>query len=176
MRDSGFVDILLRALGFLLIQILLLSNVIFFEAAQIWLYVGLLVTLPLSISRVQVLFFALLYGLIMDLFYNTLGLHMACTVLIAFLQPVVLKLFLESAPSSATGEGEYITVKTNGLVWFLLYAGTLFLIHHFTYYIIDAAGFNWFGYTVKKIILSTIFSLFTFLIAVYLFYPSGSKR
>ncbi len=176
MRESGLLDILIRGFVFLLIQVLLLSNVVFFGAAQIWVYVGLIVSMPLGTPRIQLLFIGLVYGFLIDVFFNTLGLHMASSVLLAFLQPIILKLFLDKAPSSAASEAEYITVRTNGLIWFLSYAGLLFFIHHSTYYFIDAAGFNWLGFTMKKIVLSTVFSVVTFLIAIYLFYPSGSKR
>ena len=176
MRESGLIDILFRGFVFLLIQVLLLSGVVFFGTAQIWIYVGLIITIPLGTPRIQLMIIGLIYGFFVDLFFNTLGLHMASTVLIAFLQPIILKLFLDRAPSSAASEAEYITVKTNGLIWFLSYAGLMFFIHHFTYYLIDAAGFNWFAFTIKKIVFSTFLSVITFLIAIYLFYPSGSKR
>ena len=176
MRDGGILEVILKGGLYLLIQFFLLSEVTLFGTAQAWIYIALIITLPANISKIQLLFIALFYGIIVDVFNNTLGMHTACAVLIAFCKPFFLKVFASQTPSSTNTDSETLTIRTNGLSWFLMYAGSLVLIYHIAFYLIDTTGFSWFGFTVKKVLLSTMFTLTVMVILQYILYPSRSKR
>ena len=176
MKDSGLLEVFFKGFVYLLIQFFVLDEIILFEAAQAWIYIALIIILPASTSRIQLLFIAFFYGFAVDIFNNTLGMHAACAVLVAFAKPVFLKIFAAQTPSSTNTETETITIRTNGLSWFLMYTASLVFIYQIAYYMLDASGFSWFGFTIKKIFLSTIFTLVVMVILQYIIYPSRSKR
>ena len=176
MKSGGILEIVLKGLMYLLIQFFLLNEITLFGAAQAWVYIAVIITMPANIPRIQLLLIALVYGLLIDVFNNTLGMHAACAVLVAFSKEFFLKLYASQLPSSNNSDGETLTVRTNGLSWFLMYAGSLVFIYQTTFYLIDAAGFSWLIFTVKKIILSTLFTLTVMVILQYIIYPSHTKR
>ncbi len=176
MKNNSIIEAGIKGVIYLVIQFFLLSNVTLFGAAQAWLYIALLITLPTSVSKIQLLFIAFGLGLLVDVFSNTLGMHAACAVLVAFSKPFFLNMFASQVPSSTNTETETLTIRTNGLSWFVMYAGALVFIYNLAFYFIDASGFSWFGFTVKKIILSTLFSLISIVILQYIIYPVRSKR
>jgi len=176
MKSSGITDVLIKGVIYLLIQFLLLNNITLFGAAQAWVYIALIINLPTNFSKTQGLVIAFCLGIVVDIFSNTLGMHTASAVLIAFLKPTVFNIFSSQISSSNNSEAEPLTIRTHGLSWFLMFAGSLIFIYNIAYYFIDAAGFNWFGFTLKKIILSSFFTLFTVVILQYIVYPSRSKR
>ena len=176
MKDGGILEVVLKGGIYLLIQFFLLSDVTLFGAAQAWIYIAVIITLPANISRIQLLLIAFSYGLIVDVFSNTLGMHAACAVLVAFTKPFFLRVFASQIPSSSNTESETLTIRSNGISWFLMYAGSLVFIYHIAYYLIDASGFAWFAFTTKKIILSTFFTLIIMVILQYIIYPSRAKR
>ena len=177
MRDGGILEVLLKGFVYLLIQFFVLSEIPpLFGVAQAWFFIALIITLPANVPRIQLLFIAFFYGLIVDVFNNTLGMHAACTVLVAFLKPFFLKIFASQTPTSSNTDTETLTIRTNGLSWFLMYAGSLVFIYQFAFYFIDSTGFSWFGFTVQKIVLSTLFTLVVMVILQYAIYPSRSKR
>jgi hypothetical protein len=177
MKNGSIVEIVVKGFVYLLIQFFVLSEIPpLFGAAQAWIYIALIITLPANISKIQLLFIALFYGIIVDVFNDTLGMHAACAVLVAFSKPFFLKVFASQTPTSSNTDTETLTIRTNGLSWFLMYAGSLVFIYQFAFYFIDSTGFAWFGFTVKRIVLSTIFTLIVMVILQYIIYPSRSRK
>jgi len=176
MKNGGILEAVLKGVIYLLIQFFILDDITLFGAAKAWIYIAVIITLPANVPRIQLLFIALIYGLLVDIFNNTLGMHAACAVLIAFSKPFFLQVFASQTPSSTNTETETLTIRTNGLSWFLMYAGSLVLIYNIAFFCIDSAGFNWVLSTIKKIVLSTFFTLTVMIILQYIIYPSRSKR
>ena len=176
MKRGGILEIVLKGFIYLLIQFFLLNEITLFGAAQAWVYIAVIITMPANIPRIQLLLIALVYGLLIDVFNNTLGMHAACAVLVAFSKEFFLKLFASQLPSSNNSDGETLTIRTNGLSWFLMYAGSLVFIYQASFYLIDTAGFSWLLFTTKKIILSTLFTLTVMVILQYIIYPARTKR
>lgn len=86
------------------------------------------IVLPFETNRLVVLFSSFFLGVCIDYFYDSSGLHaFACTVL-GFARYYVLKYI---APREGYDEGVQPNVSDMGLEWFIRYAGTMILIHHF---------------------------------------------
>ena len=176
MKDNILVEILSKGFLYLFLQIILLSNVTLFGSGQVWVYPALIVTLPMAIPRIRLLFIAFAFGLIIDIFFNTLGIHTASLVFIAFLKQPLYGLFSSYMPSSSSTDSDILTIRSNGLSWFLLFGGTSIFIHHICFYMIDASGFSWFSYTIKRVVLSSLFSIISIVSLQYLIYPARSSR
>ena len=66
---------------FVLIQVLILNNIHFMRIATPFLYLYIILKLPVGESRSEQLFLAFLAGLLVDVFSNTPGMHaFACTL------------------------------------------------------------------------------------------------
>ena len=68
---------------YLALQILLVRNVVLFDYGFCFIYIACILLLPNEISRTWLMIIAFVTGLIVDTFYNTLGMHAAATVLMA---------------------------------------------------------------------------------------------
>jgi hypothetical protein len=160
-------DIILQFVNFFLFvaaQILLVRNFVLFDTAFCFIYVGFILLLPLEIGSVLMLFLAFCTGLLVDLFYDTTGIHAAASVLIAFLRPQIIRMI---TPRGGYEGSTSISVKAMGLDWFLPYAVTLIFIHHTALFLIEASNLSLFWHAAIKAVCSTLFTGTLLLILQY---------
>jgi rod shape-determining protein MreD len=112
--------------GLLLLQVLILNNVHIFGYATPFLYVYFILKLGSNTSRNELMLWAFLLGIAVDIFSDTPGMNAAATTLLAFLRPSLLHLF--------TPRDNLDTIvpsfKSIGVASFLKYAIVGVLIHH----------------------------------------------
>ena len=140
---------------YLLVQVLILNNVLFFKFVNPYLYILFIITLPSTVTREATLLTGFLMGLIIDMFSGTPGFNAFTTVLIAYIKPFFQKTF------GPREEHELLipSFKTYGVGMFLQYAGYLVLIHHFMFFLIEAGSISNFGSILIKTICSSIFTM-----------------
>jgi len=157
---------ILSTIFLLLIQILLLKNVqvglLDRYVVSIFVYPLIIITLPLNFPRSFLTTAAFVIGLIIDLFYDSPGVHTGALVLTAFIRSYVLNLI---EPRGGYGNDDTPSFSKYGVSWYLGYVATLLLIHIFTYFSLDAFTFVF----LVKIVLNTIasFSASYVLIVLY---------
>ncbi|SMG44245.1 rod shape-determining protein MreD [Marivirga sericea] len=167
--SNNFKQILIWIL-FVASQILFAQNFVLYNRAFCFVYVGFLLLLPLGISRNNILLLGFLTGFIIDVFYNSLGTHMAAMTLIAFLRPIWLNAI---TPRGGYENVESPAVKDLSLSWFLAYAMPLLFLHLAVVFFIEAGGFHMFFYVISKVFMSTLLTVFVLVILQYLFYSKG---
>jgi len=140
---------------YVLLQILITRNIVLFNYAFCFVYIGAILLLPTEMNRTFLLILGFLTGLVVDVFYNTLGLHAAATLLIAYLKPFWVDIQLEAR--GATDRVE-LTLSGLGLGTFLTYLLPLVLLHHATLFFIEMSHFGMLGYTLLRIGASTAFT------------------
>ncbi len=140
---------------YVLLQILITRNIVLFNYAFCFVYIGAILLLPTEVNRTFLLILGFLTGLVVDVFYNTLGLHAAATLLIAYLKPFWVDLQLEA--KGATDRVE-ISLSELGLGTFLTYLLPLVLLHHAALFFIEMSHFGMLGYTLLRIVASTAFT------------------
>lgn len=140
----------------LLLQVLILNNLYLSIYINPYVYILLILLLPIEISGWLLLTIAFFTGLSMDAFCNTMGMHAAATVFMAFLRKYFLQFI---APRDGYESGYSPHYGRLGLLWFIFYAGILTFIHHLTLFIIE--DFQWMNFfsIIIKTILSSILSL-----------------
>ena len=154
---------------FCLLQILIFKNAVLFDVSFCFVYLIFLLLLPVELPLVTGMVLGFITGLTIDVFYNSLGIHAAASVLFMFLRPFWLKIL---TPRSGYETSGLPTVKTFDLVWFILYAGPLILVHLLLVFFIETGGFQLIGLTLLKTVSSSVFSLVFIVSIQYLFYPS----
>ncbi|WP_040490712.1 hypothetical protein [Indibacter alkaliphilus] len=152
---------------YLLLQVLLLKNMVIFSSAFCFLYVLYILLLPIDIKSIPSMLIAFAMGLGVDLFYDTLGIHTASLVAVAFVRNPWLKVL---TPTGGYDEGLMPSMLNMGFGWFLTYSLPLFLFHHLLFFYIENLGTNLFFPVVQKIIYSAIFVFIMSIIVQLLFY------
>lgn len=162
------IDILRIVLRFLVlvsIQVLVLNNVQLGGYINPWLYVMFILTLPINTPRMLLLAVAMITGLTIDMFLNTMGMHASACLIIAYMRPGWLKMI---APRDGYDTESEPSIRKNGLKWFVAYASIMILVHHFFLFFIEVFRFSEFGSTLLRILLSSVVTLFLVLLTQYL--------
>ena len=89
------LSVFLWAVLLLLLQILVFNNINFPGAINPYLYVTFIFIFPLFKNRFIVLFFSFLYGLTLDFFTDTGGVHAFSLLFVAYLRLFFIKLFFK---------------------------------------------------------------------------------
>jgi hypothetical protein len=141
---------------YLLIQVMLLKNLVLFNTAFCFLYIAFILFLPTETNVVALMIIAFFTGFLVDVFYNSLGVHTSALVVMAYIRNYWL--------AAITPQGGYDanvapTLEANGAQWFLVYTIPLISLHHAILFVVEAGGFHRFGYTSLKIVFSVLFTL-----------------
>ena len=166
MRQSS-VPYLISFLLFLAAQIFLFDNMTLFGNAFCFVYVAFILFLPFNISSVVLIALAFAGGLAADLFYNTMGVNAAATVLLAFLRKPWLSLI---TPPGGYEDISAPMIGPLGFSWFVNYIFPLVFIHHLVLFQIESGHFLIGWFVVKKVIASTLFTSTVLILIQYLFY------
>jgi len=124
---------------YVLLQVLVLNEVLFSAYINPFLYVLLIISLPLKTPKWFLLSYAFLLGFSIDLFSGSLGFHSTATILIAFVKPFISKITI---PHNILGESDEITLKKVGTKSFITFSLFLILIHNSCLFIIEHLSFN----------------------------------
>lgn len=135
---------------------------------NIIIYPIVIMMLPLRTPNALILLIAFALGILLDLFYNSPGVHASATVLIAFIRPFVLS-WLE--PRGGYTVESSPTMREYGSSWFILYASILLFIHLFFLFSVQAFTFVYILEILLKTVMSFIVSMIFILIYMYLFNP-----
>ena len=112
---------------YVVLQVVVLNEVLFSAYINPFLYVILIISLPLKIPKWFLLIYAFLLGFFIDLFSGSLGFHSTATILIAFIKPFISKITI---PYNILGETDEITLKKVGNKAFITFSLFLILIHN----------------------------------------------
>lgn len=149
-----------------LVQVLILNQVQFSGFVNPYIYILFVMLLPLSTPRYGVLLSGFFIGLAIDIFSNSLGLHTAATVLVAYIRPYVLR-----AISGREDEmSDYPGLKQNKFTWFLYYTAIMVFMHHFVLFFLEIYTFSHFLTTLYRIVLSSLFSIFIIVLSQFLMF------
>ncbi|MDH5366563.1 MAG: Rod shape-determining protein MreD [Cyclobacteriaceae bacterium] len=118
-------------------------------------------------DRILILVIAFIIGLIIDMFYNSFGVHTSASVLLAF-----LRFYWGNIITPQGGYEINISpnLKTMGFQWFSTYFLPMLFVHHFTLFFTEAGGFFLFWFTLLKVIMSTFFTFLVILLIQILFF------
>lgn len=172
MNSFGLIHIA-RFVLFVALQILLLDNLVLFGTGFCFIYVAFLLFLPLGINRVWLLLLGFITGFTVDMFYDTVGIHAAASVLLAFLRPHVLNLL---TPRDGYDSSDSVNIHLMGWRWFLAYSFTLILLHHTAVFFLETINFQTVWYTAGKALFSTLFTATVTVILQLLFFSPKRAR
>ena len=109
-----------------LLQVLILNNVHIAGYATPFLYIYLILKFESDTPRNALMLWAFFLGLAVDIFSDTPGMNAAATVLLAFLRPAFLRLFVPRD----TLDTLVPAIRTMGILPILKYLVVSVLVHH----------------------------------------------
>jgi rod shape-determining protein MreD len=138
-----------------LIQVLIFNNIELGGFLNPYIYVLFILLLPFNTPRWLLLITAFALGLSVDIFSETLGMHTAATVFMAYLRPAVLTMF---SPREGYEAGQLPRIHYFGVQWFVQYTLVLVFAHHSLLFLTELFRFHDIFSVLLRIILSTLFS------------------
>lgn len=153
-------------------QVLIIQNINLTGYVILLPYILAIIILPFETHKLVVLFSAFVLGVCIDYFYDSSGLHASACTIMGFARYYVLKYI---APRDGYDAGVKPTVDDMGVEWFLRYAGTLVLIHHFFLFYLEIFRFSEFFQTLLRVILSSIGTLGLIYLIQFLFFSNNRR-
>lgn len=141
--------------GLVLLQVLILNNVNIAGYATPFLYIYLLVKFESDTPRNTLMLWAFFLGLAVDVFSDTPGMNAAAAVLLAFMRPLLLRLFVPRD----TLDVLVPAVHSMGVFPFLKYLIAGVLVHHGILLTLEFFSFAHVGVLLLRILASTLLSV-----------------
>jgi hypothetical protein len=161
-----------RFLFYFFFQVLILKRVDLsigtFDFMHVLIYPLPILMLPIKTPKALVLLLAFLYGLGVDSFYNSPGVHAAALVFTAYFRELLLKIF---EPFEGYNTNDNPTMIKMGLNWFLIYVSIAMLVHCFVYFSVEAFSFVYLFTIVLNTIFSFLVSIIVIVILQFIFRP-----
>jgi len=156
MSNQSVIKSTLFVLLYLALQVLFVRNLVFYDVAFCFIYLVAILWLPGEMDSLWVILVSFFIGIVVDMFYNTAGVHAAACTLIGFLRKGILKYFF---PSKGVENDFSVTLRDLGYQRYFVYITVVVFIHHVALFLVEAGGFQLFLKTIFKIVLSTIFTV-----------------
>ncbi|MDX5420469.1 MAG: hypothetical protein LPK09_14740 [Hymenobacteraceae bacterium] len=167
MNSSLGIRHIIQFILFVALQILLMDSLVLFGTGFCFIYIAFLLFLPINMNRVLLLFFGFAAGFTVDIFYDTMGIHAAASVLLAYLRPFILNLL---TPRDGYDTNDSVNIHVMGWRWFLAYALTLILVHHAAVFLLEIFSLEGLAPAIPKILLSVLFTGMVVVILQLLFF------
>jgi len=166
---------LVRFVLFVGLYVLLLnnSNFVLFDLGWNFFYLGFLLFLPIETSIVVQLLLGFGLGFTVDVFQDTGGLYAAAAVFTAYLRPWVLRLL---TPRDGYDAADAVNIHQMGWQWMMVYLVLLVVLHHATFFLLELGSFLSLGFTLAKIVVSTLYTTLVMLIVQLVFFPTRRRN
>ncbi len=152
---------ILRGLLILLVQVLVLKRISlgsswFWQHAEILIYPVIILLLPFRLARQYVILIGFCTGLMIDVFYNTIGVHAFALTATAYIRGILLS-YLE--PRGGYQLVMSPTHHSMGLNWLMTYSSIAMLFHILLYEIAEVFTFIYIGKILLKTSITFILSM-----------------
>lgn len=164
MNSQTVIRLVLTFVIYLILQIVVIRNFVLFDVAFCFIYIACILLLPNEIASTWVILIAFLIGLLVDIFYNTAGVHASACVLVGFARSYIIKFLF---PTKGLDTEIVITLQDMGGERFVRYVAILTFLHHTMLFFVEAGSFQFFLITLLKVICSVLFTTFMIVILQY---------
>lgn len=162
----------IRFVLLVLLQVLIVQNIHLGAYVILFPYILFILLLPFETPKLLVMLIAFFTGLVIDMFYDTAGIHAAVCTLVGYSRHYILKVL---APREGYDAGQSPTIQSMGAVWFITYSATIIFIHHLFFFYLEIFRFSEFFTTLLRVFLSTIGTFVFVYVIQFLFYRAAKK-
>lgn len=164
---------LLRFILLVFMQVFLLKNITLYNLSTPYLYILFILLLPFETPNLLLFVLAFILGITVDAFYNTPGLHAAACVVLAFMRVLFISITVQKDGFDNEPEP---SLSLMGFRWFFTYALVLSVLHHFFLFNLEVFRLDEIQYTLSRVVLSSIFTVFLMLMSGLIFYRSKERK
>jgi rod shape-determining protein MreD len=139
----------------------MILQVLLFDRLQLWgvchpyIYLLCLLMLPITLPHSVQMLIGAAAGLIMDIFCNSIGIHMAACILLMFIRPYLLGVIVNDKDRL----NEQISLHALGMEAMLKYVVILVVIHHLTVFTLAAWSWSYIGFILLETLVSSIITI-----------------
>ena len=170
--NSQIINNIWRAIGLILLQILILKRAVpdfgLFQYVHLVVFPLFLFLLPLRTPHSVVIFLGFVTGLIVDVAYDSLGVHASAGVFVGFLRPMIIGAL---EPRGGYTIGQSPSVKQLGWNWFLPYVSIMLLLFLIFFFVVESFSFRDPLNILKRTILSFVFSILIIIVYQFILDP-----
>lgn len=171
--SSIWVKNIIRIIVLVGIQVMLLKRINFgwenFNYFSFIVFPLAIILLPIRTPKVALMLISFALGLLIDMFYDSPGVHASASVFIAFVRPSILKL-LEPRGGYPTQEASP-TRYHFGTNWFFTYSGLMLGLYLLVYFIAEVFTYVYFFEIILKTICSFLVSYICIVIYFFMINP-----
>lgn len=172
---SSLVRNSLRFMFFILVQVYVLFQIQPLHQFIVpYLYFLFILWLPFNTPRMALTMIGFIYGLSLDFFTKTPGLHAAPCILIAYLRPFLINILIRQEGSETNYKSPSVT--SMGFAPYATYVLILTLIHNGYLVLLEWLQFGSFLYFLGKVLATTGVSLLLIFITELLFFRKEKFR
>ena len=146
---------LIRYIVVMLLQVLLFNQLQLWGVCHPYIYVLCLLMMPITLSHSVSMIIGAIAGLIMDVFCNSLGVHMAACILLMFIRPYLIGLIVNDKDRL----NEQISLRAIGMEALIKYVVILVLVHHLTVFLLAAWSWHHIGFVLLETLVSSIITI-----------------
>jgi len=172
---STLVKNIIRFVLFILVQVFVLQQVPpLHKLVTPYVYYLFIIWLPFNTGRSVLMTISFLFGLTLDYFLHTPGLHAAACVLIAYVRPFLINMLIRQEGD----EQNYASPSMTSMGWapYFTLVFILTLFHHGYLVFLEWMEFGTFWYFIGKVFATTGISMLLILITELLFYRKEKFR
>ncbi|MCV9929387.1 rod shape-determining protein MreD [Flavobacterium sp. LS1R49] len=165
--NSALLVNISRFILLLAVQIIIFNNMNFLGYISPFPYILYIILFPVNGNKSGLLVSSFLLGLAMDMFCNSGGIHATACLILAYYRPYIFKF-------SFGLSYEYQTIKLNDSLTPERFSFILIsvLLHHIILFTLEAFQFNFILDVLLRTLFSTIFTIITCIIIIYLIKPN----
>lgn len=138
---------------------------------EIHIYLLFILILPFGIHSFNLMIIAFIYGLIIDSFESSYGIHAATAIFIAVLKPYVAMLFTNRIDVDRK-QAKKISIIDLDMLWLLKFFILIFILHFLFYYFYEAFEFK----NSLTIIVKSFYSIILSVIISFLYISLFRKK
>lgn len=172
---SDLLKNIIRFIIFILVQVFILNRIPpLHRFVSPYLYFLFLLWLPFRMPRMGLTLLGFIYGLALDMFTKTPGLHAAACTLVAYIRPFMVSLLMPKEKM----EISYTEPSVTSMGWmpYVIYVLVLTLLHHGYLVLLEWLQFGNFWYFLGKVMATTGVSLLLIAVTELLFVRKSRYR
>lgn len=144
-----------RYLLIMVLQVLLFDQLQLWGACHPYIYVLCLLMMPITLPHSVDMLIGAFAGFIMDIFCNSLGVHMAACILLMYIRPYLIGVIVNDKDRL----NEQISLHSIGMEALLKYTVIMVLIHHLTVFSMAAWSWSHMGFVLLETIVSSTITI-----------------
>ncbi len=139
----------------MVLQVLLFNQLQLWGVCHPYIYVLCLLMMPITLPHSMDMLIGAVVGLFMDIFCNSMGIHMAACILLMFIRPYLLGVIVNDKDRL----NEQISLRAVGMEAFAKYVVILVIMHHMTVFLLAAWSWTHIGFVLLETLVSSIITI-----------------